>query len=474
MDLYFASAEQPPYLRQLVDLGIKHVAISFYEWQRRHSTDDLYKHIPSDVSVLVTPGVAKKEAIDFEEFGKNYLEFCERNADQCIIYDLDAPACPLNIRLQVRNQLSLFPNLVAFPVDQDELEGLTKEHERIGINARMNKSMAPNELRRIQGALYGSNVTDPRSLRLARFEATTTMAWLSGRRYGELWIFARNKLHHYSGENLVKAVRVHRDDIEFFGVDSKACAANDRDALTEIAVRSLQAMAESLSQRPRDRNRAEVADASDNGAGGNVAGHGSLVPSALPLGNGALAIEERETTPLPNVVMKTQDDVQIVTSANGSMRKCDTCFLSDSCPEYKEHNSCAYSLPVEIKTVAQRKAAANVLLEIQFKRTTFAAMAEEAEGNGTSPAVGREMDRFFKLNQINKELDTPIPGGGMIGKYFQNLPGSPDGQEGADEEDDDYEDAEGVETEYDPSTGDFVGVASSGQEHEEGGGAEAD
>lgn len=467
MDLYFASAEQPIYLRQLVDLGIKHVAISFYEWQRRHSTDDLYKHIPKDMAVLITPGIAKKEAIDFDEFGKSYLEFCERNADQCLVYDLDAPACPLSVRTQVRNQLSLFPNLVAFPVDQDELDSLTKTHERIGINARLAKSMAPNELRRLPATLYGSNVTDPRTLRLSRFEATTTFAWLSGRRYGELWVFARNKLHHYSSESLGKAVRVHSADIEFFGVDPKACAANDRDALTEIAVRSLQAMAESLSQRPRDRKGPEVSGTSGNGTTGNVAGAGGLLPDALAHGNGVLPYEERERTLLPVISMNRQEGELLVSSSHDSMRVCNSCFLSTSCPEYKEGNACAYMLPIEIHTVAQRKAAVQVILETQFKRVSFAAMAEEIDGQGTTPRVGQEMDRFMKLNEIAKELDTPIVGESLLAQYFQQK--ESDGQEGPGQEDDEYEDVEGYEDEGGPAAGDFVRAPDGPNQFQEGG-----
>lgn len=447
MQLYFASAEQPLYLRQLIDFGVKNICISFYEWQRRHSTDALYKHIPADMNVLVTPGIAKKEALDFEEFGKNYIEFCERNADQVLIYDFDAPACPLPIRRQVRNQLSLLPNLVAFPVDQDELDILVKEHERVGINARLSKAMAPNELRRLPATLYGSNITDPRALRLARFEATTSMAWLSGRRYGELWVFARNKLHHYSSDNLAKAVRVHARDIEAFDVDPKACAANDRDALTEIAVRSLQAMADSLALRPRDRQGAEIAGASGKGATAEVGASGGLVPVALLHPNGAMPPTDREMTVLPVISMKSQEEDQIVQSADQSLRQCDNCYLSTVCPEYVEANACAYSMPVEIKTQAQREAAEQAILEMQFQRVAFGVMAEQMEGTGLSPRVGQEIDRFFKTSESIKELSTPIiAGNNVLGKFFEGIQlGSGDGEAAGEEDDEGIEDGEVVD-----------------------------
>lgn len=431
-DLYFAGAEQPIYLRTLAELGVTHIAISFYEWQRRHSTDDLYKHIPKEMKVCVTAGVARKESLYWDSFGQDYVEFCERNADDCLIYDMDAPECPPEIRQGVRTQLSMFPNLVVFPTDDETPEHLSQTYERIGINASLAKSIPNNELRRLPASLYGSNVTDPKVIRDARLVGTTSFSWLSSRRYGELWVFARNKLHHYSADDLGKAVKVHTRDIEAFGVDPLACLNNDKDALTVLAVKSLQVMAESASKRPRDRNTGKTLNASGNDPMNNPMANGSTQPAALVLSNGALPVNQRDRGLLPVVSINMQDGAPKVESVDASLRQCDNCYLSTVCPKYQPETACAYELPVEIKSDAQWEAASQVLLEMQFQRISFAAFAEQLEGGGLTARLGQEMDRFYKMLGNVKALKTPDvnASSGALSRIFGAEIGTPvDGPE---------------------------------------------
>lgn len=420
VELFFSGAESPVYLRMLDELGVTSVAVSYFEWQRRHSTDDLYKHIPAHMKVCVTAGISRKADIDFKSFAQDYLEFCERNADQALIYDMDAAACPPKISREVRDQLSLLPNVVMFPMGEEEPADLAKQFERIGINARLSKSIPPNELRRLQATLYGSNVGDPKILRQARFAATTTFYWLSGRRFGELWVFARNKLHHYKAENLARAVKIHIHDIEAFGVDPQACLANDHQALTMMATRSLQAMADSLSKRPRDRDRPEIADAFDSTSAAALVASSATDPAALVLPNGALPLNGRPRTILPVISANNQGEVTKMESVTQSLRQCDTCFLSSCCPAYTAESSCAYEIPIEIKTDAQWEAASQVILEAQFQRVMFGTFAEQVEGSGITPRVGQEMDRFMKLLGNVKELKAPVldPDGGVMKRLF--------------------------------------------------------
>lgn len=446
MDLYFAGAEQPIYLRTLAELGVKHVAISFYEWQKRHSTDDLYKHVPKDVKVAVTAGVAKKETLHWESFAQDYVEFCERNADECLIYDLDAPFCPPDLRQSVRAQLAMFPNLVVFPAEDESLEALSGTYERLGINARLSKSIPTNELRRIAATLYGSNVTDPKVIRGARLAASTSFSWLSGRRYGELWVFARNKLYHYSAENLARAVKIHARDIESLGVSPEKCISNDREALTHLAVNSLLVMSKTLSKRPRDRSGANASDASENSGGANLMESTSVDPAALLSANGALPVRERERNLIPVVGINMQEGVPKIESKAATLRQCDTCHLSTVCPRYKAESSCAFELPVEIKTDAQWESASQALLEMQFQRISFGLMAEQLEGGSLTPRLGQEIDRFYKmLTNVKSLKEAPVaPGGGALSRIFGAEPEIAEGEilNANQENNNDYEEAD--------------------------------
>ena len=389
VDLHFAGAEQPIALQQLDELGVRHIAISFFEWQRRHSTDLLFKHIPKEMNVIVTPGAAKKEAIDWKSFAIDYVEFCQANMDEAIIYDFDAPFCPPEIREEVRGHLSELPNVVMFPMENETVEMLSTKYERIGINSALVKSIDENDLRRVQGTLFGSNVADPRKLRVGKFVATTTFAWLSGRRYGELWVFARNKMNHYAAENLARGVPPHARDIEAFGVDSAACAANDKEALTKVAVRSLQAMAISLSKRPRDRRQVEIVGASADLSNGEAMADGSAPPGALVLGNGARPVTERERVMLPVISVNAREDPPKMETNSHSLRLCDSCYLSAACPKYKAESACAFEFPVEIRTDAQWEQASQVILEMQFERIGFARFAEQVDGGALYHALAR-------------------------------------------------------------------------------------
>lgn len=442
MDVFLGGAERSNLLRRLNDYGVTSVAVSFYEWQRRHDTYDVGKVISDDTKVCVLPGVARKKSVDFEAFARDYLEFCERNAERCTLYDLDASAVPGDVRRLFRRGFEPLPNSVIFPAPGEDLEQLCDRHERIGINARLAKSLPIPELRRLRASLYGSNITDAAILGPGRFLATTTLAWLGPQRFGELWVFARNRLLHFPAESAAKEAKAHAHSIVELGVDPLACASGDKEALTRLAVLSVLAMSDHLSRRPRDRFSSEVRDASEDGPGAEIVplhDYGDAVPV-----RGGLAERARTTVPVISVI--TQDGRPKVDSVGISLRQCDTCYLSGNCPRYEAQASCAFSWPVEFETDAQWEAAFQALLEIQFGRISFAAMAEQIEGGSLSPRVGQEMDRFSKMLRDMKDLKTPVQvsEGSILDKIFKDLlPKSEDGdneeaelvQEGFEDED---------------------------------------
>ena len=136
-----------------------------------------------------------------------------------------------------------------FPYGDEDPADIARDHDRVGLNANWSKKLSIMEMRRIRAKLYGSNVLNLNTLRQARFQATTTLGWMSARRFGELLVFTGGKLKHYPADQLQRAVRVHRQDIESLGTDPAACAANDKGALTALAVQSLLVAADSVRVR---------------------------------------------------------------------------------------------------------------------------------------------------------------------------------------------------------------------------------
>lgn len=447
MNLYFAGAEQPLYLRQLHALGVEYIAISFFEWQRRHSNDDLFKHIPPEMKVCITAGISRKQDIDFKTFSRDYIEFCEQNAEQALVYGIDSAFCPVALQRSSRNQLAILPNVVVFPIDDEEPRALADEYERIGINATRGKSIPVNELKRIGATLYGSNITDPKKLRDARFAATTSMAWAGGLRFGELWLYANGRLSHYKADALTRAVRARQLDIAALGVDPDLCAANNHEALTQLAVISLQKMAEGLSKRRRDRESAEIATTSHSGRSADQ----RMIRAHTPATSGhngplelAVVAEERAKVLLPIISVEGQEDGNGTILGVGSARMCDSCSISEVCPGYVAQSTCAYNIPVEIKTREQWETASTVILETQFKRVLHGAFAEQVDGGDLTPRVGQEMDRFFKMLGSIKDLET-IPDNGAAGpmtRFFRSV--APPGIGAGDEEDESEDTEDGV------------------------------
>jgi hypothetical protein len=419
MDLYFSGGEQPTLMKQLLNLDVTHIVVSFYEWQTRHAHNSIFKIIPPEISVCVVAGVARKQLDDWEAFADGYVEFCQANAEYALIYDMDAPNCPERIRKATRSQLAILADAVVFPFELGELSALATKHERVGINARMAKSLQPNEMRRLSVALYGSNITDPRTLRAGRFTASTTSTWFSPTRFGELWVWSRGKLVHFKDESRARGVRQYAKEIEEFGVDPLACLNNDKSALVTLAVRSLQTMAESLSMRRRDQ------------APGNrtLQVVPDLLPTEIPSSGTNPQIVpiqtegERRRETILGITLDTSSEHVTVASTGQMLRMCDTCYLSDTCTRYEIHASCAFELPVRFTTQVQWDAACTAILEMEFQRIAEARFGEQLQGGGLEARVGQEMDRFFRLLAQLKELNKPIETQptGVLTRILQSL-----------------------------------------------------
>jgi hypothetical protein len=126
--------------------------------------------------------------------------------------------------------------------------------------------------------------------------------------------------------------------------------------------------------------------------------------------------EDMQTLPVFGVTTKTvfekdvdgRDvirDAPVLESTHTSFRQCNTCFVASNCPAFKPNNSCAFSLPVEIKTKEQLKGLLNAIVEMQGARVAFARFAEELNGGYPDPNTGQEIDRLFKIVGEIKKLE---------------------------------------------------------------------
>lgn len=98
-------------------------------------------------------------------------------------------------------------------------------------------------------------------------------------------------------------------------------------------------------------------------------------------------------------------DVPIIRSNQQSLRQCNTCFVASNCPAFKPNNTCAFNLPVEIKTKEQLSGLLDAVIEMQASRVAFARFTEELNGGYPDPNVSREVDRLFNIVEKKKKLE---------------------------------------------------------------------
>jgi hypothetical protein len=99
-------------------------------------------------------------------------------------------------------------------------------------------------------------------------------------------------------------------------------------------------------------------------------------------------------------------DTVVVNSNTTSLRQCDTCFVAANCPAFKPQNTCAFNLPIEVKTKEQLKGLLTSIVEMQGQRVAFMRYAEELNGGYADPNTSQEMDRLLKLVSSVKDLET--------------------------------------------------------------------
>jgi hypothetical protein len=102
----------------------------------------------------------------------------------------------------------------------------------------------------------------------------------------------------------------------------------------------------------------------------------------------------------------TLKDVPVMRTQQASIRQCNTCFVAANCPAFKQDSTCAFNLPVEVKTREQLKDLLTAMIEMQGQRVAFMRFAEEMNGGYADPNVSQEIDRLFKLVASMKDLES--------------------------------------------------------------------
>jgi hypothetical protein len=244
-----------------------------------------------------------------------------------------------------------------------------------------------------------------------RLDALVTSAWIAAQKFGETQVWGGTKLHRYAGSRKAEARPRHRADIERLGIDYKLIEVDDPEETARLAVVSWLAWEERHAvTAPNLVALSSTEEYSDQDGMGSA--HVGLASTS------SKARHDRDQILLPVMGLDSHEErlvdgdgtetVTVRESVRGVgqlMRSCDSCFLAPKCPAFQPQTTCAFKIPVVIKSKDQLQGLMRTVIEIQGQRVLFARFAEEIEGQGLNGDLSSEIDRLFKSLAAMKDIN---------------------------------------------------------------------
>lgn len=436
MRLFYGGAEAPTLRRRLKEAGAERFSVSFWHLRDRLPQSGEFpfaERFPEGSEILLDAGgyTANKKRDELEDdfvdaYLDHYVSLVAANIDRLsLVTEFDFLGYEVDdlwaMRFDVWNHLPPEKFLPVWHSEHgfDELVKLAKAYPRVAINGADLEEVAhrlPSLGNRHGCRFHGLAANKQDLVERAALWSASSSSWVSATRYGERVIFDGQQLHRYGKDERDEAIKTHTALLERAGFSVQELLDSEPEALTRLAVWSFDSWAEFLT-RKMGGGVSGTRDAQDTDP---IAQPTTSAPATSPPDTLNSIVprtpEQRKVLPILSVAPGTQrtvsDDGSIhevkseeqISSRNDSVRQCDSCYLSDICPEFQAGAGCAYSIPVEIKSKEQLVAAMTALLEMQGQRAIFARFAEELEGGYPSKAVSAEFDRFFALTEKMKDI----------------------------------------------------------------------
>jgi hypothetical protein len=440
MNIVFMGAEVPSHRILLTDAGVKHVSINYYRLVKRGlpKTKDylLSERLPDDVMAYVDGGGHQINDLnlserELQEYAESYQEWVSINADRIAgATELDAialgPAALNYHRNTLIDELGAEKLWVVWHQETGHtgLYGLAERYPNIAIlgeSIEDDTSLAARSRALLSQfpdlEFHGIACAKPDNLRQVPLTTASTLSWLSPMMRGETIVWDGTRLVRYQKKQKDQARPRYKAIIEKAGLDYDKIINDDSNEVTRLAIWSYLQLEVSLNRKERQPLLADKSAYMDDPGSAET---GGLLPDNRPENSRkdltARDPEELRILPVFGLTTKTViekddsgrdvvKDVNVINSTSVSLRQCDTCFVAANCPAFKPGNSCAFNLPVEVKTKDQLKSLLNAIIEMQGSRVAFARFAEELNGGYPDPNTGQEIDRLFKLVNQMKELE---------------------------------------------------------------------
>lgn len=456
-------AEPKAWQTLLHEAGVTHVGTSYWSLRKRMSkagvdlTDWGFESVQLDSggnAANRTPDALT--ASGWADYADEYLRFALEHADQVsMVTEFDCLTLGEDWIKSQRGRYALLGDKFC-PVWHPEhggivsLNNLGNEYGRVAISGHdigndNGRSLSPhlNALARDGVELHGISMTKPTVLRNVHFTTASSTSWLSPRMFGDTIVWVGNDLKRYPKSMKTQGRARHEALFTAAGFDAEKIAADDADEITRLALWSWKQQEEAIRASWGEQSNShplptETAVTSDTvgAVGKDVVASADAQVVLIPLQQRA----ESEMKPFPVFNTVDQETVDPVTQEvtltpllevrGTSSRRCDSCIISAKCPEFKENSTCAYSMPVVVRTKEQKRALVDGLMAMQAQRVQFMRLTEELNGSYADPNLSLEVDRLMKIMSTQAELEDgrdffkvsiegrSTPGGGVLSQLF--------------------------------------------------------
>ncbi|MGD6750270.1 hypothetical protein [Streptomyces sp. BH105] len=428
MKLYLAGTEIPAYRSLLAQEGHTTVALSYWGLRRRTKFTKPYnlaEKFADTAEILIDSGchsinskptstLTEAELRDIAEH--YYADFVAPNMQRLTHYvEFDAHQLGTAWIDQQRSRLDPEKAIVVWRPEtgRDGLESLCNAWPNVGVTQAGTEQadvahLLPHIAKSTSTRLFGLGMTKTAAMEHGFWHATASTSWLSPSQFGDTIVWAGNELHRYPRRYKDISRKRHQHAITDAGFDIDAILDDDATELLRLSIWSWRQFTGHINARgvtahaenPDGHNADSAPQAVDRLA--QEARHAGVTPTA---------VESRTKQPFPGLAL-IQDAAEdgtpgrpVLTTVDPGVRACDRCYLSSSCPAVKPGASCAFSLPIEIRTREQRADVNAAFLEMQAGRTFGARFAEELEGGILNPVVSAEIDRYMKMAKIVEEAE---------------------------------------------------------------------
>jgi hypothetical protein len=420
----------------MLESGVTDVSLNYMGMRQRVKNPwQLDKKFDSTFNIFVDSGcqtlnVAKEEKYDYEELSgiaDSYYAWIDQNIDR-IEFFTEFDAIQLNESDLSRYRAAAFARHAdAFiPVWRPDtgrigLNSLSRSFKRVGIfqTAIGGRDIVP-DLNRLASSgvkLHGLGMTKPDIMKAVPWESVSSTSWTSPQRYGDTIVWSHNQLKRYPKEMKEQARKKERTTFIDAGFDIEKIQANDSHELLRVSLWSWTKLVESINQKtgvttPVNSYDAGNSDFEDIAVGTEVENVVNRLPTATPRDPARKTLIpgmafDYDTEKRKNKATGEYEDVEVpkLKIRSESMRICDTCFLASKCPMFEPGSTCAYDIPIQIRTKEQVTALMDSMVEMQAQRVLFMRMAEELDGQGTDPILSSEIDRLSKLLKTKNEIE---------------------------------------------------------------------